>query len=92
MFSFSTGTTPAGADDLSRKGWLCTRHDRHDNWPIIHEEMEDWFYGRNPSVSTSEDIISWNSPLMRENDFIPEDEDCPEERQDFLRSPTSSGK
>ncbi|CAG9860535.1 unnamed protein product [Phyllotreta striolata] len=84
------GTTLVGADDLSRKGWLSTRHDRHDNWPIIHEEIEDWCCGRNPSVSTSEDVISWSSPLMKEGDLAPDEEDDSEERQDFLRSPASS--
>ncbi|XP_050502878.1 rapamycin-insensitive companion of mTOR [Diabrotica virgifera virgifera] len=82
-------TTPLGADDLNRKRWLCTRHDRHENWPVIREEAEDWFYGRNPSASTSEDVISFGSPFVKEFEMVPEDEDYPDERQDFLRSPSS---
>ncbi|XP_056646449.1 rapamycin-insensitive companion of mTOR [Diorhabda sublineata] len=81
------GTTPLGASDLSRKGWLCTRHDRHDNWPIIREEMEDWYPVRNPSESTSEDVISY--PFAREFEIVHEDEDFPDEIHDFLRSPSS---
>ncbi|XP_017771831.1 PREDICTED: rapamycin-insensitive companion of mTOR isoform X1 [Nicrophorus vespilloides] len=31
-------TTKLGADSLFKLGWVCTRHDRHDRWPIIEEE------------------------------------------------------
>lgn len=38
---FSLGlvaTTRPGADCLFRLGWVCTRHDRHEKWPIIEDE------------------------------------------------------
>ncbi|KAF5269709.1 hypothetical protein FQA39_LY08632 [Lamprigera yunnana] len=33
-------TNRLGADYLFKLGWVCTRHDRHNHWPIIEEE--DW--------------------------------------------------
>ncbi|XP_076265709.1 rapamycin-insensitive companion of Tor isoform X2 [Rhynchophorus ferrugineus] len=37
-------TTSAGADELSFSGWLATRHNRHDQWPVIQEELLDAFF------------------------------------------------
>ncbi|GJQ71662.1 rictor [Trypoxylus dichotomus] len=31
-------STKNGADSLFKLHWVCTRHDRHDRWPIIEEE------------------------------------------------------
>ncbi|KAK4875147.1 hypothetical protein RN001_011569 [Aquatica leii] len=31
-------TNRLGADYLFKLGWVCTRHDRHNHWPIIEEE------------------------------------------------------
>ncbi|CAH1957732.1 unnamed protein product [Acanthoscelides obtectus] len=86
------GTTPIGADELSRKGWLCTRHDRHDYWPIIKEEIQDSFY-TNSSVSTSEDVISLDNPFVGEFENLEDDDDDdvdPEESQDAVSSPIYS--
>ncbi|KAG5892424.1 Rapamycin-insensitive companion of mTOR [Gonioctena quinquepunctata] len=83
------GTLPSGADDLSRKGWFCTRHDRHDNWPIIKEEIHEGYSGNNPSMSTSEDVISLDNPFLGEFENVDDDEEESGERQDFMRSPCS---
>nr|XP_023027367.1 rapamycin-insensitive companion of mTOR [Leptinotarsa decemlineata] len=89
------GTTPLGADDLSRKGWLCTRHDRHDNWPIIREDISEGQYGNISSRSTLEDIISLDNPFTGEFENVDDDDDDGDdeidlrERQDFIRSPCS---
>ncbi|XP_050303046.1 rapamycin-insensitive companion of mTOR [Anthonomus grandis grandis] len=34
-------TTSLGADELCLNGWLATRHNRHENWPVIQEELMD---------------------------------------------------
>ncbi|XP_030749931.1 rapamycin-insensitive companion of mTOR [Sitophilus oryzae] len=37
-------TTPGGADELYLNGWLATRHNRHDRWPVIQEELIDAYF------------------------------------------------
>ncbi|KAK9881647.1 hypothetical protein WA026_017167 [Henosepilachna vigintioctopunctata] len=32
------GTTQLGADEIFKLGWVCTRHNRHETFPIIQEE------------------------------------------------------
>ncbi|XP_019772703.2 rapamycin-insensitive companion of mTOR [Dendroctonus ponderosae] len=34
-------STPFGADELCLNGWLAARHDRHDQWPVLEEELQD---------------------------------------------------
>lgn len=86
-------TIPIAADDLSRKGWLCTHHNRHEYWPIIKEEYEESIPLNQCSVSTSDDIASLDNPFTYDFENIDEDQVDHAESQDFLRSPIcSSGK
>lgn len=32
------GTTQAGADEIYKMGWISTRHNRHELWPLVQEE------------------------------------------------------
>nr|CAD7581748.1 unnamed protein product [Timema californicum] len=45
------GTTRHGATELSRAGWLCVRHHRHDRWPVIEQESTEDYEG---SLAASE--------------------------------------
>ncbi|KAJ8944879.1 hypothetical protein NQ318_020935, partial [Aromia moschata] len=83
-------TTPLGANDLSRKGWLCTRHNRHEYWPIIKEDHEESIYLNNCSMSTSDDVTSLDNPFAYDFENIDEDGVEQNESQDFLRSPICS--
>ncbi|XP_018577043.1 rapamycin-insensitive companion of mTOR isoform X2 [Anoplophora glabripennis] len=83
-------TIPIAADDLSRKGWLCTRHNRHEYWPIIREEYEEGVPLNQCSVSTSDDIASLDNPFTYDFENIDEDQVDNIEARDFLRSPVCS--
>ncbi|CAG9817290.1 unnamed protein product [Phaedon cochleariae] len=81
------GATSAGADDLGRRGWLCTRHDRHDNWPVIREELEggEGTEGLEGSVDSEEEV---DDLFEREFENAGEVEG---EMRDFMGSPCSPG-
>ncbi|KAJ8979985.1 hypothetical protein NQ317_016648 [Molorchus minor] len=82
-------TIPLGADDLSRKGWLCTRHNRHEHWPIIKEDYDENMYLNNTSsMSTSDDVASLDATYDFEN--IHEVEVEHDESPDILRTPICS--
>ncbi|KAI4461162.1 cytosolic regulator pianissimo [Holotrichia oblita] len=55
-------STKNGADSLFKLHWVCTRHDRHDRWPIIEEEnWEDeniLEHTLNPTISSDSEKSS----------------------------------
>ncbi|KAK9696755.1 Rapamycin-insensitive companion of mTOR, middle domain [Popillia japonica] len=55
-------STKNGADSLFKLHWVCTRHDRHDRWPIIEEEnWEDESileHTLNPTISSDSEKSS----------------------------------
>lgn len=67
-------------------GWLCTRHNRHEYWPIVKEEYEEGMPLNQCSVSTSEDIASLDNPFTYEFENIDEDDG----ERELLRSPVCS--
>ncbi|CAH0555004.1 unnamed protein product [Brassicogethes aeneus] len=85
---FSLGivaTTKMGADQLFQKGWICTRHHRHDFWPIIEDEIES-IVRRHHNISMSEEgSISMDNPFTYEFESI--DEDTGEDSFSIIESP-----
>lgn len=70
---------------LNYSGWVCTRHDRHDRWPIIEEEnweglsSNDNFY----SFVGSDSERNSNEPIIQSEFYVVDadssttDEDLP---------------
>lgn len=54
-------TTKFGADTLFKLGWVCTRHDRHDRWPIIEEE--NW----SEKIEKRDESIVIEKPIFTED-------------------------
>ncbi|XP_069677672.1 rapamycin-insensitive companion of mTOR isoform X2 [Periplaneta americana] len=57
-------TTFEGANHLTKSGWLCVRHNRHDRWPVIEDDVE-----MDDEQSSDADLLQ-NSDLFAEADSV----------------------
>lgn len=67
-------TTFHGANELRKAGWLTVRHDRHDRWPVIEEQIDVGDLcssSEADSVSTSSSAVDMD---CQKNFFIDDDE------------------
>uniref|UniRef100_A0A1Y1M3X9 Rapamycin-insensitive companion of mTOR n=1 Tax=Photinus pyralis TaxID=7054 RepID=A0A1Y1M3X9_PHOPY len=81
-------TNRAGADYLFKLGWVCTRHDRHNRWPVIEEEnwqeeVQDEQLFNLPLGSDSEHTSSDNAFMGEYSVNLP-DADSTTTDEDFL--------
>lgn len=68
-------TTSVGADELCLNGWLATRHNRHEHWPVIQEELMDTFYLSYFTATLWDEPNFTENPLLGEHDETQDDED-----------------
>ncbi|XP_046984569.1 rapamycin-insensitive companion of mTOR isoform X2 [Schistocerca americana] len=66
-------TTFHGANELRKAGWLSVRHDRHERWPVIEEQIDIDLCSSSEadSVSTSSSAVDMD---CQKNFFIDDDE------------------
>ncbi|KAL3268353.1 hypothetical protein HHI36_007469 [Cryptolaemus montrouzieri] len=58
------GTTQEGADEIFKLGWVCTRHNRHEPWPIIQEENNQHSDSENESEDSFLEYSFTSSPTF----------------------------
>ncbi|KAK5644405.1 hypothetical protein RI129_005705 [Pyrocoelia pectoralis] len=88
-------TNRAGADYLFKLGWVCTRHDRHNRWPVIEEEnwqeeVTDEQLFNLPLGSDSEHTSSDNAFMGDYNINIPDADSTTTDEEFFI--PSDRGK
>lgn len=83
-------TTRTGADCLFKLGWVCTRHDRHDRWPIIEEEnweegkMEDGLHGL--QIGSDSERTSSDQPFVGDFGFMIAEDSATDDELIYIES------
>lgn len=83
-------TTRYGADCLFKLGWVCTRHDRHDRWPIIEEEnwedekSEDALH--NAQIGSDSERTSTDQPYVGDFAFMIVDDSATDDELMYIES------
>lgn len=86
-------TTRLGADCLFKLGWVCTRHDRHDKWPIIEEEnwederLDD--QPRSTHIGSDSERTSSDHPFIGDCSFVIADDSTTDDELMYIEN---SGK
>lgn len=68
-----SATTRPGADELFRLGWVCTRHNRHEYWPVLTDDLTNEIPNDNQTL-LSDDASLWNSQIYDFDNFEVDDE------------------